>query len=95
MTLETTEQSRRKGRSAKVIAYDTVVIILTGLTAYVLSFYGYIPFDPITATISGCLVGLVYVCFHNIYGATIWRRSWATIRESQEAAELNSAKGME
>lgn len=95
MALETTEQPRPKGRSAKVIAYDTMAIILTGVTAYVLSFYGYIPFDPITATISGCLVGLVYVCFHNIYGTTIWKRSWATIRESQEAAELDSAKGME
>ncbi|UCE09870.1 MAG: hypothetical protein JSW61_13000 [Candidatus Thorarchaeota archaeon] len=67
MTFETDEIADTDPRPKPPYARITLTVVVTALTALVLSIFGYIPLDPVTAVISGCLVSLVFVCYQSYY----------------------------
>lgn len=52
-----------------------IALIVTPITAVALSYYGYIPYDPLTAAISGIIVGIVYVFFRLCAGTGDYQRA--------------------
>ncbi|MHA2263347.1 MAG: hypothetical protein ACXAEN_13210 [Candidatus Thorarchaeota archaeon] len=75
MTLESDSRQETEQKQKPPYARITITVVATALTALVLSIYGYIPFDPLTAVISGCLVSLVFVCYQTYYLNQISRSS--------------------
>ena len=66
MTLETLNLEAPRRWAIARYGYITFSIVLTSLTAVVLSVTGYIPLDPVSAAVTGGGAGLALVIF-NIY----------------------------
>jgi hypothetical protein len=66
MTLETSNPEAPRSRAIFRYGYIAFSIVLTSLTAAVLSVTGYIPLDPVSAAVTGGGAGLALVIF-NIY----------------------------
>ncbi|MHA1907894.1 MAG: hypothetical protein ACW98Y_11410 [Candidatus Thorarchaeota archaeon] len=64
-----------------------VTIVLTAITAYILSIFGYLPVNPFYATVMGSFIGVLFVLYESFYGRHIERR-WRAVNKPREGAEL-------
>ena len=64
-----------------------VTILLTAITAYVLSVFGYLPVNPFYATVMGSFIGLLFVLYESFYGRHIAKR-WVKANKPKEGADL-------
>ncbi|MFW9953228.1 MAG: hypothetical protein ACFFD3_01655 [Candidatus Thorarchaeota archaeon] len=64
-----------------------LTIILTSFTAYILSVFGYLPVNPIYATIMGSLIGFLSVIYEFFVGRQMVKQL-RSIKESEQGSEL-------
>ncbi|MHA2423363.1 MAG: hypothetical protein ACXAEF_01135 [Candidatus Thorarchaeota archaeon] len=64
-----------------------VTVVLTAITAYVLSIFGYLPVNPFYATVMGSFIGVLFVLYESFYGRHIAKR-WRSVNTPKEGAEL-------
>ncbi len=64
--------------------YAVISLILTPIIAYVLAFYGYIPYDPLYSALAGFAFAIVYVSYRAYY--------WTQYRKD-ERKQINAAEG--
>ncbi|MFW9909959.1 MAG: hypothetical protein ACFFEF_15430 [Candidatus Thorarchaeota archaeon] len=62
-----------KGSPYTIEQYAVISFIFTPITAWLLSFYGFIPFEPLHAAIMGFGVAIVYVGYRWYY-SKIYRK---------------------
>ncbi|MDF1540807.1 MAG: hypothetical protein P1Q69_18060 [Candidatus Thorarchaeota archaeon] len=64
--------------------YATLSLILTPIIAYILAFYGYIPFDPLYAALSEFAFAIVYVGYRGYYWTQYRKDERKQLKETQE-----------
>ena len=64
-----------------------VTIVLTAITAYVLSVFGYLPVNPFYATVVGSFIGVLFVMYESFYGRHIAKR-WEAVNKPKEGVDL-------
>ncbi|MFW9847601.1 MAG: hypothetical protein ACFFF4_00570 [Candidatus Thorarchaeota archaeon] len=64
-----------------------VTVLLSAITAYLLSVFGYLPVNPFYATVMGSFVGLLFVLYESFYSRHIAKR-WIKANKPNEGAEL-------
>ncbi|MCK5151001.1 MAG: hypothetical protein KAQ65_04135 [Candidatus Thorarchaeota archaeon] len=86
MTMKDNDDDSYKPRGTPytIGQYAVISIILTPLTAVLLSFYGFIPFDIYQAGISGLAFSLVYVGYRWYYAKQYRKEDRAAARKSLE-----------
>jgi len=64
--------------------YATISLILTPIVAYVLAFYGYIPFSPLYAALAGFAFALVYVAYRGYYWTRYRKNERLQAKDTEE-----------
>lgn len=80
-------ESEREIRTYINFRRITFTIILTTITAYVLSVFGYLPVNPIYATVMGSFLGVVYVFYEICVGRQMIKQ-WQKLEDADKGADL-------
>ncbi len=65
----------------------TLTVILTMITAYLLSVFGYLPVNPVYATAMGSFIGVVYVFYEICVGRQMFKQR-RKLDESDKGVDL-------